>query len=271
MGSGGLRQPAQQDDARSSRTARRSGTSRASSGCSATGTVDVVGIDPGRAEGITGFKRAVERIEFYRRQANAHCWSSAIVTAASLAMSFSSPAFKLIEVKPLRNPMQHELVPEPIEHVDGWFYPPTKPGLGIDVSEDVVDRYRSEKVLAAADARPSATAGTRRIEMTWSVGAGLEGRGVILTGAAGGIGAAVAEAFASDRGEGHGRGPGPGATRRGRRRRSRAAGTSAAVADLRDLATHDALVPAGRATSSAACTCSPTWPPSCVAAARSTR
>ena len=29
--------------------------------------------------------------------------------------------------------------------------------------------------------------------MTWSVGAGLEGRGVILTGATGGIGAAVAE------------------------------------------------------------------------------
>jgi NAD(P)-dependent dehydrogenase (short-subunit alcohol dehydrogenase family) len=33
--------------------------------------------------------------------------------------------------------------------------------------------------------------------MTWSVGAGLEGRGVILTGAAGGIGAAVARGFAS--------------------------------------------------------------------------
>ena len=33
--------------------------------------------------------------------------------------------------------------------------------------------------------------------MTWSVGAGLEGRGVIVTGAAGGIGRAVAEAFAT--------------------------------------------------------------------------
>ena len=33
--------------------------------------------------------------------------------------------------------------------------------------------------------------------MTWSVGAGLDGRGVIVTGAAGGIGAAVARAFAS--------------------------------------------------------------------------
>ena len=46
----------------------------------ATGTVDVVGVDPGRAEGITGFKKIAERCEFYRRQANAHAWSSAIVT-----------------------------------------------------------------------------------------------------------------------------------------------------------------------------------------------
>lgn len=33
--------------------------------------------------------------------------------------------------------------------------------------------------------------------MTWSVGSGLEGRGVIVTGAAGGIGRAVTEAFAA--------------------------------------------------------------------------
>lgn len=33
--------------------------------------------------------------------------------------------------------------------------------------------------------------------MSWSVGAGLEGKGVIVTGAAGGIGKAVAEAFAA--------------------------------------------------------------------------
>ena len=114
----------------------------------ATGTVDVVGIDPGRAEGITGFKKACDRIESYRRQANAHAWSSAIISAASIAISFSSPACKLFEFKPLRNPMQHDLVPVPLEHVDGWVYPPTGPGLGIEVIDEVVEGFRSEKVLA---------------------------------------------------------------------------------------------------------------------------
>jgi L-alanine-DL-glutamate epimerase-like enolase superfamily enzyme len=115
----------------------------------ATGTVDVVGVDPGRAEGITGFKKVCDRVEFYRRQANAHAWSSAIVTAASLAISFSTPACKLFEFKPLRNPMQHDLVTEPFVHVDGWVYAPGGPGLGIEVIDEVVDGFRSEKVLAA--------------------------------------------------------------------------------------------------------------------------
>lgn len=109
----------------------------------ATGTCDVLGVDPGRAEGITGFKKVTDRVEAYRRQANAHAWSSAIVSAASLAISFSSPACKLFEFKPLRNPMQHDLVKEPFTHVEGWVYPPTsRPGLGIEVDLEVIERYR---------------------------------------------------------------------------------------------------------------------------------
>jgi L-alanine-DL-glutamate epimerase-like enolase superfamily enzyme len=58
-------------------------------------------------------------------------------------MSFSSPAFKLFEVKPLPNPMQHELVKEPLEVVGGYVRPPTDaPGLGIEVIDEVIDRYR---------------------------------------------------------------------------------------------------------------------------------
>ncbi|BCB76778.1 mandelate racemase/muconate lactonizing enzyme family protein [Phytohabitans flavus] len=110
----------------------------------ATGTCDVLGVDPARAEGITGFKKVVDRVEAYRRQANAHAWSSAITTAASLAISFSTPACKVFELKPLPNPMQNDLVSEPFGHVDGWVLPPVaRPGLGITVDESVVDRYRA--------------------------------------------------------------------------------------------------------------------------------
>lgn len=130
------------------RPRHRRGFLRRSSAERVAGTVDVVGIDPGRAEGITGFKKACDRVEAHQRQANAHAWSSAIVSAASIAISFSTPACKLFELKPLRNPMQHDLVADPIDHVEGWVYPPTGAGLGIQIDEDVVDAFRSEKVLA---------------------------------------------------------------------------------------------------------------------------
>ena len=107
-----------------------------------TTTVDVVGVDPGRAEGITGFRKVCERVEAARREANAHAWSSAIVSAASLAISFSTPVCHQFEVKPLRNPMQHDLVTRPLDHVAGWMEPPTGPGLGIEVLDEVVDHYR---------------------------------------------------------------------------------------------------------------------------------
>lgn len=107
-----------------------------------TGTVDVVGIDPGRCEGITGWLAAAAHVRAAHREVNAHAWSSAIVTAASLALSFAAPHCHQIEIKPLRNPMQHDLAKTPITPSAGVYVPPTRPGLGVDVDEAVLDRYR---------------------------------------------------------------------------------------------------------------------------------
>jgi len=107
------------------------------------GTCDVVGIDPGRAEGITGFVRACRLAEARGVHANAHSWSSAIILAASLAVSWAMPACGVFETKPLRNPMQHELAGASVyEPKDGWWPVPDRPGLGIEVDESVVERYR---------------------------------------------------------------------------------------------------------------------------------
>ena len=103
-----------------------------------TNTVDVVGFDPGRSRGITGFIDLVTKLEKLGLQANAHAWSSSIVTAASLSVSFRSKACKVFEFKPLRNPIQDDLISTPINHKDGWVYRLNSPGLGIEINEDYV-------------------------------------------------------------------------------------------------------------------------------------
>jgi len=103
---------------------------------------DVIGFDPGRAEGITGGRRVIELVEEADVWFNAHAWSSAIVTAASLALSLTTPRVLVFEFKADENPMQHELVETPIGQSGGWVTPLGGPGLGIEVREDVVERYR---------------------------------------------------------------------------------------------------------------------------------
>lgn len=110
-----------------------------------TGCVDIVGVDPGRSYGLTGFELIAKRVEARGHQINAHAWSSAIGTAASIAGSFACPVAHRFELKPLANPMQHALAAEPIGHVAGWIYPLTAPGLGISVDEDVVNHYRLDR------------------------------------------------------------------------------------------------------------------------------
>lgn len=103
-----------------------------------TGTVDVVGVDPGRVGGLTGFRLIADRVASSGRQVNAHAWSGAIITAASLAGSLATPAARLIEVKPLSSPVQDALVRNPIRHHEGWLSPLPGPGLGIEVDAEVV-------------------------------------------------------------------------------------------------------------------------------------
>ena len=107
-----------------------------------TGTVDVVGLDPGRVEGITGFKRAADLCALARRQANAHNFSTAIVGAASQALSFACPACNLLELQPVYGPAQADLVDRPIWHDDGYVRMPEGPGLGIKISEDLIESAR---------------------------------------------------------------------------------------------------------------------------------
>jgi L-alanine-DL-glutamate epimerase-like enolase superfamily enzyme len=77
----------------------------------------------------------------YNVAMDAHTWSSAINTAASIHLSLCAQRPTIMELKPFANPMQHELVRTPIAQREGWVYAPEGAGLGVDVDEAVVAKY----------------------------------------------------------------------------------------------------------------------------------
>jgi L-alanine-DL-glutamate epimerase-like enolase superfamily enzyme len=106
-----------------------------------TGVADVVGCDVGRAEGITGALKVIGLVEERDLWFNSHAWSSAVNTAASIALSGFTSRCLLQELKPDRNPMQHELVEEPFQQSGGFIDIPRGPGLGVTVREEVLHHY----------------------------------------------------------------------------------------------------------------------------------
>jgi L-alanine-DL-glutamate epimerase-like enolase superfamily enzyme len=102
---------------------------------------DILMPDVGKAEGITGVKAIIDEARLNHVLYNPHSWSSAINTAASLHLCASTTNTIVFELKPNPNPMQHELVENPIDQMNGFVSVPEGPGLGVRVREEIVDKY----------------------------------------------------------------------------------------------------------------------------------
>jgi L-alanine-DL-glutamate epimerase-like enolase superfamily enzyme len=105
------------------------------------GALDIIMMDPGRAEGVTGSKKIIDIAADAGMSWNAHSWSSAINTAASLHLCAASPNVLLLELKPEPSPMQNDIVSDPIEMKDGWIAVRDTPGLSVTVDEAAVRRF----------------------------------------------------------------------------------------------------------------------------------
>jgi L-alanine-DL-glutamate epimerase-like enolase superfamily enzyme len=105
------------------------------------GGVDVVQFDPGRCHGITATRDAIKLIEAANLKFSLHTWSSALNTAASVHLLAISKHGIAMDLKPHESPMQHELVSDPWEQHDGYLAVRDKPGLGVEVREDIVRKY----------------------------------------------------------------------------------------------------------------------------------
>jgi L-alanine-DL-glutamate epimerase-like enolase superfamily enzyme len=110
----------------------------------ASGAVDVFGIDPARVEGVTGFRNIAAEVDRAGKIVNAHAWSTAVLTAASLHLSIASPATVVFELKPIPGPMQFDLIEQPFWHEGGEVRPPERPGHGAEPRAEILERYRAD-------------------------------------------------------------------------------------------------------------------------------
>jgi L-alanine-DL-glutamate epimerase-like enolase superfamily enzyme len=106
------------------------------------GRVDVVQPDLTRCGGFTVARKVVHMAERSNVLVIPHSWSSDLLTAASLHLNAFQRRAPFVEFSTSQGPLSRELVKEPLRMVDGCLAVPTRPGLGVEVDEDVIERYR---------------------------------------------------------------------------------------------------------------------------------
>ena len=71
-----------------------------------------------------------------------HSWSSDLLTAASLHLNAFQRHAAFIEFNASQGPLSRAMVREPLRIVDGHVAVPTAPGLGVEVDEATIGKYR---------------------------------------------------------------------------------------------------------------------------------
>ncbi|MBV9677680.1 MAG: mandelate racemase/muconate lactonizing enzyme family protein [Acidobacteriaceae bacterium] len=106
------------------------------------GKVDIVQPDLTRCGGFTVARKIVHMAERANILVIPHSWSSDLLTAASLHLNAFQRRAVFIEFNTSQGPLSRELVKDPLRMRDGYLAVPDAPGLGVEVNEQVVEKYR---------------------------------------------------------------------------------------------------------------------------------
>ena len=114
------------------------------------GAIDIAQPDVGSCGGITGMRHILALAQSFGVEVNPHVWGSAVAQAASLQVLAAIPDAHhalfarqpILEYDQSTHPFRSDLTTDPIAMEGGMVSVPGAPGLGIEVRQDTVDRYR---------------------------------------------------------------------------------------------------------------------------------
>lgn len=105
------------------------------------GKIDVVQIDVTRCGGLTEAKKIAYAAYDRGREIVNHSFTTDINLAGALAMLAVSPNARFLEFCVEESPLRQKLVRNPFKVVDGYVSLPEDPGLGVEIDEEIIERY----------------------------------------------------------------------------------------------------------------------------------
>lgn len=108
------------------------------------GRIDVVQPDISRCGGFTTARKIVHMTELHNRLCVPHAWLSDLLTAASLHLNAFLRRSLFVEFNVTSGPLSREICRNPIRMRDGCLDVPQGPGLGVEVDESALAKYRVE-------------------------------------------------------------------------------------------------------------------------------
>jgi len=114
--------------------------------------VDIVQPDVIWTGGITESRKVAALAQAFGMTVIPHVFSSAVASIANMHFIASLPNAGLLEFDQNLNALRTELFEEPIQpRSDGTVCLPERPGLGVTLNQETVDRYRIERHMPGAD------------------------------------------------------------------------------------------------------------------------
>jgi L-alanine-DL-glutamate epimerase-like enolase superfamily enzyme len=108
------------------------------------GAFDIAQPDPTIVGGIAEAGRACEAAALHGVRVAMHVWGSGPTMMANYHVGFTMPNCFILERPVMENPLETETLVEPLVLVDGCIQPPSAPGLGVALTDEVKARYPYE-------------------------------------------------------------------------------------------------------------------------------
>jgi L-alanine-DL-glutamate epimerase-like enolase superfamily enzyme len=122
------------------------------------GKVDVAQPDVGRVGGFTEARRVCDMAADRGRLIVPHCWKTGIGLAATAHLSAATAHCPYIEFLPARlseSRLRRELVIDELEMIDGKIAIPQRPGLGIELNLDALEKYKVSSLQLTSHVQPA--------------------------------------------------------------------------------------------------------------------